>query len=114
MARKKFSTRDRVRIFELHKGCCHICSQKIQVGEAWDMEHVVPWELTRDDTDENVRPAHKHCHKSKTADDVRAIRKADRIKAKHNGTFQKPTTFSTRFKKRIDGRVVNRETGEIV
>lgn len=113
MSRKKFSTRERVRIFELNKGCCHLCSQKIQVGEAWELEHVTPWELTRDDSDDNVKPAHKHCHKTKTADDVRAIRKADRIKAKHLG-IKKPSTFSAKFKKRIDGRVVNRETGEIV
>ena len=90
MARKHFSQRERVRIFALHGGKCHLCQMPIKVGEAWDMEHVIAWELTRDDSDDNVRPAHKHCHKIKTADDVRNIRKADRVKAKHIGAWPAP------------------------
>lgn len=89
MPRKSFSRTDRVRIFDLNAGRCHLCDQKIQVGEAWDIEHIVPWELTRDDSDSNVKPAHKSCHKVKTADDVAAIRKADRIRAKHIGAWPK-------------------------
>lgn len=89
MARKSFPMRERVRIFELNRGCCHICEQKIQVGDAWDLEHIVPWELTRDDSDENVKPAHKSCHKLKSADDIAGIRKADRIHAKHIGAYPK-------------------------
>jgi 5-methylcytosine-specific restriction protein A len=89
MARKSFSRKERVRLFDLHGGACHLCQQKIKVGEAWDLEHIVPWELTRDDSDDNVKPAHKSCHKVKTADDVAAIRKADRIRAKHLGAWPK-------------------------
>ncbi len=89
MARKTFSRTERVRLFDLHRGLCHICEEKIQVGEAWDLEHIVPWALTRDDSDGNVKPAHKSCHKEKTADDVDGIRKADRIRAKHIGAWPK-------------------------
>lgn len=92
MARKHFSMRERVRLFELHGGRCHLCGQKIQVGEAYDLEHIVPWALTRDDSDDNVKPAHKSCHKIKTADDTAAIRKADRIRAKHIGAWPKSKT----------------------
>lgn len=92
MARKHFSRTERVRIFELNRGECHICQHKIQVGDAWDLEHLVPWALTRDDSDDNVKPAHKSCHKEKTADDVADIRKADRIRAKHIGAWPKSKT----------------------
>lgn len=104
MARKNFSRTERVRLFDLHGGRCHICSGKVQVGEAWDLEHIVPWELTRDDSDENVKPAHKHCHKAKTADDVAAIRKADRVRAKFIGAWPKSRTplKSRGFQKRTD------------
>ena len=85
--RKHFSQRERVRLFELNTGSCYLCSQKIQVGEVWEIEHVIPWELTRDDTDSNLRLAHVKCHKVKTAADVRSIRKADRVKAKHIGAW---------------------------
>lgn len=86
--RKRFSSRERARIFELHARLCHICGQGIDPGQAWELEHVVPWELTRDDSDANVRPAHVKCHKRKTMEDIGGIRKADRIRAKHEGTWQ--------------------------
>ena len=89
MVRKTFSRKERVRIFDLNGGSCHLCGQKIKVGDAWDLEHIVPWELTRDDSDENVKPAHKSCHKVKTAVDVAAIRKADRVRAKHISAWPK-------------------------
>lgn len=89
MTRKRFSALDRVRIFDANDGRCHICNGKIAAGEAWEVEHVIPWELTRDDSETNVRPAHVRCHKVKTADDTRAIRKADRVRAKHVGAWPK-------------------------
>lgn len=101
MSRKSFSRKERVRLFDLHGGRCHLCNQKIQVGEAWELEHIVPWELTRDDSDDNVKPAHKFCHKEKTADDIDAIRKADRIRAKHIGAWPKS---KARIKNRGFGR----------
>lgn len=88
MTRKHFSQRERIRLFTLNGGKCYLCDMPIKVGEAWEMEHVIPWELTRDDSDDNVKPAHVHCHKIKTASDVRGIRKADRIRAKHIGAIK--------------------------
>lgn len=87
MPRKHFSRTERVIIFDLNDERCHICKQKIQIGEPWDLEHLIPWELTRDDSHDNVKPAHKSCHKDKTADDVAAIRKADRVRAKFIGAW---------------------------
>lgn len=89
MPRKRFSRKERVRLFDLHGGKCHLCGEKIQVGEVWELEHVIPWAMTRDDNDENVKPAHKTCHKSKTADDIDGMSKADRIRAKHIGAWPK-------------------------
>ncbi|QIG68213.1 HNH endonuclease protein [Rhizobium phage RHph_Y1_10] len=85
--RKHFSRTERTRLFQLHNRECHICGQQIKVGDGWDLEHIVPWALTRDDSDGNVKPAHKSCHKEKTADDQRIISKVKRVKAKHEGTF---------------------------
>jgi 5-methylcytosine-specific restriction endonuclease McrA len=87
--RKHRSARERERLFLLHDKRCHLCSQPIQPGDAWQLEHVVPWELTRDEGDDNVRPAHTGCHKVKTAADIRGIRKTDRQRQKHNGSWPK-------------------------
>lgn len=94
MRRRSFSAKDRARIFEANKGVCHICSAKIDaVREAWEIEHVIPWALTRDDSDGNLRPAHKKCHREdKTGKDVADIAKAKRREARHSGAI-KPKGF---------------------
>lgn len=85
--RRKFTDKDRARIFAANAGCCHLCGDKIDgVREAWEIEHVIAWELTRDDSDDNLRPAHKACHKNKThKQDRPAINRAKRREAKHLG-----------------------------
>lgn len=88
MARKRFTDKDRARIFANAKGVCHICGEKIDgTTQAWEIEHVIAWELTRDDSDDNLRPAHKLvCHQTKThKQDRPAINEAKRREAKHNG-----------------------------
>lgn len=89
MARRSFSKKDRARIFNANLGVCHICEGKIGVGEAWEIEHVIPYALTHDDSDGNLRPAHVKCHRSKTDTDVTAIAKVYRIAAKHDGSWPK-------------------------
>lgn len=85
--RKSLNSKERARLFELHGGRCHICKAKIDgVREAWDIEHVIPFAMTRDDSDENRQPAHREkCHAAKTKQDVKAIAKAKRVQARHTG-----------------------------
>jgi len=86
MSRRSFSKKDRARIFASANGVCHLCNGAITVGEAWEIEHIVAYALTRDNSDENLRPAHKRCHEVKTRqEDVPAIAKAKRREAKHTG-----------------------------
>lgn len=90
MPRRSFNRKDRARIFAAAGGCCHICGGKISVGEAWEVEHVIPYALTQDDSDENLRPAHIKCHSKKThGEDRPRISKAERQRAKHLGTWPK-------------------------
>ena len=91
MSRRSFSRKERVRLFTLYAGECYLCAGKIAIGDAWEIEHVIAWELTRDDEDGNLRLAHVKCHKVKTAGDIRIIRKSDRVHANHIGAF-KPST----------------------
>ena len=83
--RRSFNKKDRARIFATSQGVCHLCKGSISVGEAWEVEHVIAWALTQDDSDENLRPAHKKCHEAKTAQDVANIARAKRREAKHTG-----------------------------
>jgi len=101
MARKRFSDKDRARIFADNNGICHLCKQKIDgVREAWEIEHVIAWELTRDDSDGNLRPAHIRCHKNKThKQDRPAINEAKRREAKHTGLSRPSSKLATRDKR---------------
>lgn len=78
--RPSMSKARRARIFETWGGACYLCGVKIAVGEPWEAEHVIPWALGHDDSDGNLRPAHKggECHGAKTRADVKQIAKAKR------------------------------------
>lgn len=115
MTRHRRTTLQRAAIFEAHGGKCHICGERIDgTREAWELEHVVPYALTRDDSDGNLAPAHVSCHAAKTADDKGRIAKANRVRAKHQGAHKPksalPGSKASAWKRTIDGRTVRRET----
>jgi len=100
-ARRSVSTRDRARLFAMHGGLCHICGEKIDgTREKWEVEHVIPWAYSRDDSDENRRPAHVHCHKEKTVKDRRDIDKVERMRMKHIGAWRSKSPMQTRKERR--------------
>lgn len=107
------STTRRAAIFKAHDEICHICGCKIQVGEKWEAEHIVPYAMTRDDSDENLAPAHVSCHSQKSKQDVRKIAKAKRVAAKHSGAYRPkavlPGSKASKWKRKIDGTVVRRD-----
>ena len=83
--------------------------------ELW---HIIPRALIGKsaDTDDNMQPAHVLCHAVKTKADVHAINKAKRREARHMG-FKKsksPLPFGrdSKWKKRMDGQVIDRKTGQ--
>lgn len=94
--RRSFNKKDRARIFAASEGVCHLCKGPIGIGEAWEIEHVIAWELTQDDSDENLRPAHVKCHKAKTHQQDRpAINRAKRREAKHTGAIRPKQSISS-------------------
>lgn len=114
---RRMSTTRRLSIFNAAGGVCHLCGEKIDgTRERWDADHVVPYALTRDDSDDNLRPAHERCHRgagSKTSEDVRVIAKAKRVEARHVGAkapSRNPLagSRSSKWKRRLDGTVVPR------
>ncbi len=90
--RRSLSPLQRLKVFEAAKGVCHLCQQRIQVGQKWDVEHVRPLALGGADDDSNMRPAHRACHATKTKTDAASWSKAKRIKAKLYGG-KKPSRF---------------------
>lgn len=87
MTRRPLSTRERLRLFTLHGGICHLCDIKIDgTREKWEISHDTPLALGGDESDENRKPAHVKCHQDRTAGrDIPMIAKANRLRAKHIG-----------------------------
>jgi 5-methylcytosine-specific restriction enzyme A len=109
--RPTWSAKDRAEIFRDNGGVCHICTRKIAPGEAWEVEHPKARGLGGSDKKADMRPAHVDCHKPKTANDIRIMRKADRQMKKGLG-LKKPSRLpgsrSGKWKKKINGEVVAR------
>lgn len=77
--RPSMSKARRLRIFTRDGGVCQLCERKVLAGEAYDIDHRIPWALGFDDTDDNLRTVHRACHRTmKTGDDVGRIAKAKR------------------------------------
>lgn len=76
--RRSLSPTKRFRLFQERGGVCHLCAGKIQVGEGWEVEHVIPIALGGDDDDANCMLAHTKCHSVKTRKDLADIAKAKR------------------------------------
>lgn len=116
--RKPLSPRDRLAMWERHKGICVTCKMKIDgVREKWIDEHVIPLGLGGSNDLSNRGPAHLACAKVKTQNDVKAIAKSKRVKQRHLG-IKKQSSFQTaktgKYKQRMDGTLVWRATGKPV
>jgi 5-methylcytosine-specific restriction protein A len=82
--------RVKLRVFRRYDGRCYLSGAKINVGDAWDVEHIIPLGLDQTGNREsNLAPALKEPHKEKTARDRRAMAKADRIAKKRLGLWPK-------------------------
>ena len=115
--RKRLSTTERVALLERENHTCHLCRGEIQPGQAWDVSHEIPLELGGSDDDENRRAARRKCHRAHTAMvDQPRIAKAKRNYAKHHGArvSHQPMRGGRHdfLKRKIDGTVVVRATGE--
>lgn len=116
MARLEFSRKVRNQVFDRANGRCENkrCGAILKPGEG-EYDHILPAELGGDASVANCMLICRPCHKAKTAQDIKRIRKSDRQRDKARGTFKRKASLSHPFlKKCMDGTVVDRRTGEIV
>ena len=79
----------RQRIFD-RDNRCHLCGCEIQTAQKWDLDHVVALINGGENREANLRPAHRKCHKDKTARDVAEKAKVAAIRQKHLGIKSAP------------------------
>ena len=112
--RPTFSTSFRLSLFLKGKGNCSACSQKIEAGKAWDIDHILPLALGGTNEPDNLQVLCRPCHRAKTTrSDVPRIAKTKRLKARHFGarapsTRPIPGSRNSLWKRKMDGSVVKR------
>ena len=106
-SRRSLSPMRRLKIFERAQGKCHICYCRIQPGQKWEAEHIVPLALDGKDDESNLAPVHEFCHALKTKADVADIARAKRRKAKHLG-IKKRSQWQSKWRKKMNGEVILR------
>ena len=113
---QKVPDRVRMRVFDRERGICHLTGAVIDpVRDAWDLDHKVALILGGEHRESNLFPALRDPHRKKTAAEMAVKSKIAKIRQKYLGIKKSKTPLTNpRFKKRMDGTVVDRETGEIV
>lgn len=93
--------RVRQRVFDREKGTCHLCKTKIQPGQKWDMDHAIALINGGENSEANLKPAHRKCHIDKTAQDVAEKAKIAAIRQRHHGIVDAPKMPSAPFPKTL-------------
>lgn len=91
--------------------CCAICGDLLTLKDGWDWDHRLPLALGGEHALSNVQAACIPCHKLKTREDIRKIRKAARIRARadHSRRRRKAITsrgFDKSLRRKMSGEVV--------
>ena len=91
--RRSLSRPERVAIAERDRWICGRpnfytgdgCGQLVAANSNWQIDHIVPWALTHDDSPENLQLLCWECHQRKTSEvDRPAISKGNRQRDKHD------------------------------
>lgn len=109
--------RVRLRVFERAKSRCHKCRRKIRAGDSWTCEHMtalINWSGEgHGNRESNLDVTCEWCLPAKNAADVAEKSRTARVKKKHLG-LTKPKRQPSPMKRKMDGTVVWRATGEPV
>lgn len=106
--------RVKLRVLRRYNNCCYLTGKEIRPGDKWEMEHIHSLILGGENRERNLAPALADAHKRKTAAEMKVKAKTDRLAKKHMGIKKKSQGWSTRYRQRMDGSVVDKSTGEIV
>lgn len=109
--RREFPPKIMVAAFERAKDHCESCGARLTTGK-FHYDHVIPDAMGGQPTLENCAVLCTGCHGTKTrTQDIPAIAKVKRVRAKHLGA-RKPSNWpcgrNSKLKKKINGEVVLR------
>lgn len=105
--RRPRSTTARLAIWQKYNKTCQMCFQPTD-ERGYDLDHHIPLEIGGDDTDDNLRPLCRPCHRLKTKGDHTDIARAKRREASRVGARAKtgrpmPGSRRSPWKQKLDG-----------
>lgn len=112
MTRRRLTPRQRSAILAVHGGLCALCGRP--VGCVYQLDHRLALALGGADEAANLDVVHPVCHRRlKTVNDVRMIRKANRVGKKHRGEKRPKGTicsagFPKHLRRKLNGTVERR------
>ncbi len=112
----KIPDRVKVRILERENFTCHLTGLRIDpLRDEYDFDHRLALILGGEHRETNLFPALRSAHRRKTAVEMAVKSKIARVKKKHLGIAKpKAGGFNKRFKRRMNGEVVDTRTGEVL
>ena len=111
---QKVPDRVRIRVLDRYGYKCYLTGQPIRPGDAWEIEHIQALILGGQHRENNMAPALAAAHKVKTAAEMKVKAKIARVAKKAFLSKKKSSLSNPRFKKCMNGDVVDRRTGEVV
>ncbi|WP_051036029.1 group II intron reverse transcriptase/maturase [Stanieria cyanosphaera] len=75
-------------LLKIQKGICNWCKEYFHTGEKMEVDHITPREIKGDNSYGNLQLLHKHCHDTKTKEDLNQIR-IHKIRKSRNNLVQK-------------------------
>lgn len=111
---QKVPDRVRIRVLERYSYKCYLTGREIRPGDAWEIEHIQALILGGQHRETNMAPALAAAHKVKTAAEMKVKAKIARVAKKSFLSKKKSSLSNPRFKKLMNGDVVDRRTGEVV
>jgi hypothetical protein len=113
--------RVKLRVLRQYDGCCdgacNGCGRRIGPGDAWTCDHIVAIINDGENRESNLHPLCCFCHPVKTMSDLREKSRIARIALRHAGIRLRsphplPGGKGDSRKRTVDGRVINRATGQ--
>lgn len=94
---------------------CALSGAKLGSDAVVQYDHIVPLWLGGRNSESNLQAVTSESHKRKTANEAKVRAKCNRTRKKHLGIAKPKSSLShPRFRKLMDGTIVDKRTGEVV
>jgi 5-methylcytosine-specific restriction endonuclease McrA len=93
---------------------CALTGHEFRPGDKIEFDHITPLWLGGENRESNLQAVLSDAHKGKTKTEATVRAKVNANRLKHLGVKSKSGGFQKRFKKKMNGDIVDTRTGEIV